>query len=290
MAKTAAASDTSEDEKLPAVQEQPTGGTSLTRDAAPDYMSGYLGAGMEEMSQEDQSIPFLSILQKMSPQCDETDGAFIEGAKPGMLFNTVTGNTYPRSNKLWLIPVYFKSAYVEWKPRESGGGIVATYQKDAEGERRMKQTTRSDKSKDITPEGNLFIDTHYHYVLVFDTETGEIFPALISMSATQLKKSRRWNSAKTSFYVMGQDGRKTPEPSFARGYTVTTSVDSNEHGSWFLWEINHAGRVTQDIFREAIEFYEAVKKGAVKTSDESATGGADGGSGKGKTVDDGMPM
>ena len=49
------------------------------------------GAGQEDITAADVSIPFLRILQQMSPQCVRSKGEYIEGAQSGQIFNTVTG-------------------------------------------------------------------------------------------------------------------------------------------------------------------------------------------------------
>ncbi len=46
--------------------------------------------GLSNMSMEDLSIPFLRILGDMSPQVKKSKEEYVEGAEPGMIFNTVT--------------------------------------------------------------------------------------------------------------------------------------------------------------------------------------------------------
>ena len=88
-------------------------------------MSEYAGLGMEEATSDDFAIPFIVILQKNSPQVDETEGAYIEGARPGMIYNTVSGEMYDgRETGLFIIPVHFRKEIIEWVPRKKGGGLV----------------------------------------------------------------------------------------------------------------------------------------------------------------------
>ena len=49
-----------------------------------------LQKGFENMTQEDMALPFIRILGQLSPQVTDGDSKFIEGAKPGMIYNTVT--------------------------------------------------------------------------------------------------------------------------------------------------------------------------------------------------------
>jgi len=49
-----------------------------------------LQQGFENMTQEDMALPFVRILGQLSPQVTDGDAKFIDGAKPGMIYNTVT--------------------------------------------------------------------------------------------------------------------------------------------------------------------------------------------------------
>ena len=85
------------------------------------------GSGFEAVDRDSVAIPFLAVLQKGSPQCDEDDDAYIDGAKAGMFFNTATGQIFDGKKGVTLIPAYFERMYVEWAPRDSGGGFRGTH-------------------------------------------------------------------------------------------------------------------------------------------------------------------
>ena len=48
------------------------------------------GQGMETIGADDMQIPFLRILQPLSPEVQKGDAKFIKGASAGDLFNPVT--------------------------------------------------------------------------------------------------------------------------------------------------------------------------------------------------------
>jgi len=75
--------------------------------------------GLENITAQDLAIPFLALIQKTSPQIEE-----IEGCKPGMIFNTVSNKLY---KELIVLPCGYKRSFVEWKPREKGGGYVGEH-------------------------------------------------------------------------------------------------------------------------------------------------------------------
>ena len=49
-----------------------------------------VGSGFEEVTSSDIQIPFIRIIQALSPQLKKTDPSFIDGASQGAIFNTVT--------------------------------------------------------------------------------------------------------------------------------------------------------------------------------------------------------
>ena len=49
----------------------------------------YGGEGFSDVTTEDLAIPFLRILESMSPQVNERDGAYVKNAKAGMIYNNV---------------------------------------------------------------------------------------------------------------------------------------------------------------------------------------------------------
>ncbi len=65
--------------------------------------------GLENVEQEDLTIPYLKILQGMSPEVMDGDG------KPGQLVNSLTGYTYPE--ELYFIPLMFTKRRIFWYDR-----------------------------------------------------------------------------------------------------------------------------------------------------------------------------
>ena len=50
--------------------------------------------GFDNMTQDDLALPFVRILGQLSPQVTMGDSKYIENAKPGMIYNTVTSELY----------------------------------------------------------------------------------------------------------------------------------------------------------------------------------------------------
>lgn len=223
------------------------------------------GAGFEEASASAFAIPFLQILQSGSPQCKKSDGAYIKGAEEGMLYNTVTQELFSGDTGILVIPCHYTNRFIEWKLRESGGGFVAEHLPGT-----TDPTEKDDKGRDILPNSNVLVDTRNHYVMVKDAE-GMLSPALITMSSTQLKKSRQWMSKMQGIKVKDAGGNFVTAPMSSRRYRITTVPESNDKGSWFGFAIALESIVDSVAeYKAAQDFRDAVKTGAAKAKFESA--------------------
>ena len=145
-------------------------------------------------AQRDLAIPYINILQPNSPQVNKTKAEFIQGATAGQFFNTVTQEL---SDHILVLPSYYHLKYVEWVPREKGGGLVQVHS----AESGILGKTMKEGNKDVLPNGNYVATTAYHYVVVM-TGSGPQ-NAVVSMTSTQLKKSRRWISLMLSRKIHG---------------------------------------------------------------------------------------
>src|SRR3954466_13627597 len=70
------------------------------------------GVGMRGLEMSEQLIPFISILQGLSPQINPSKPEFIQGAQLGMLFNTATKALYPMTG-MTIIPVWREHQFTE---------------------------------------------------------------------------------------------------------------------------------------------------------------------------------
>jgi len=223
-------------------------------------MSEDAGIGLENITSDDLAIPFLSILQSGSPQCKKSDGAYIKGSEEGMIYNTVTNEIFDGDEGFLVIPVAYQRKYVEWKPREEGGGLVNQY---APGDPILSTMTTQD-SRDFLPNGNNIIQTAYHYVMAMCNDVPT--QGVITMSSTQLKKSRRWNSMMASRRDMIGDQLITP-PIYGQIFRLTTKPEQNDLGSWYGWNVEAEGLVeSAKIYLEAKSFNNAVNSGAINVS------------------------
>ena len=81
--------------------------TNVVFEADANVQTGTVG-------QDDLALPFLKILGQLSPEVNKRDGKYVEGAEPGMIYNSVTGELFNGEQGVQVIPCYYKLEYVEW--------------------------------------------------------------------------------------------------------------------------------------------------------------------------------
>ena len=215
--------------------------------------------GLGAIGQEDLALPFLKILGQLSPEVNKRDGKYVEGAEPGMIYNSVSGELYDGVKGINVIPCFYKLEYIEWKDRGEGlGAPIAIYDSSSDI---MSKTKPDANYKDRLPNGNYIEKTASHFVIVSGDSPST---ALISMKSTQLKISRKWNSMMSGIKMKGANGMFTPA-SFSHIYKLKTTQMSNDKGTWFGWEVSKVGPVTdKGLYDQAKGFSENISKGSVK--------------------------
>ncbi len=236
------------------------------------------GAGMENAGQESFAIPFLSLLQKGSPQVDEASGAALEGAKAGMFFENVTGRLFSGKDGVIIVPCSYRREFLRWGARANGGGLRGVYSPEEVAEMRTKgQVVELDgrlyapeQDKSINPEkSDRFNDTRNHYVLIIDQETGAWSEALLSLTSTQIKKSKMLMSALASVKLKNGAGQLYTPPTFANFVRVTSVGESNDKGTWFGVKFELAGQVDRsEVYAAAKAFHANIAKGGVQVKYE----------------------
>ena len=229
----------------------------------------FAGLGLDQVRTEDMSIPFLRILAQLSPQVNKRDGAYVQGAEAGMIYDTVANEVFNGEEGILVVPCYYSRRYVEWKPREKGGGYVNSYNAD---DPIVKTTYRDDRGNDVLPNGNLLSNTAQFFVLRMDA-SGIPQRCLLTMTSSQLKKAKKWVTQMQSRTAMGKNGLFTM-PMMSQIYRLRTVEERNDKGSWFVWEISHERHLDLEnakerpLFMMGMEFSKSVKAGEVKVKED----------------------
>ena len=216
-------------------------------------------AGSQNISQEDLALPFLKVLGQLSPEVNTRDSKYIKGTQAGMILNTVTGEYHDGDKGIEVLPVFYKRQYIEWQDRgESMGAPIAIHEVNSEV---VGKTTRDKSNKDRLPNGNYLENTASHFVVLIGKSPST---ALISMKATQLKISRKWNSMMMGIKMQGKNGLFTP-PTYSHIYRLKTVQQSNDKGTWFGWDVSKIGPIQdKSVYEIAKNFAERVSKGEIK--------------------------
>jgi hypothetical protein len=113
------------------------------------------------------------------------------------------------------------------------------------------------------------------------SEDGMFSPAIVSMSSSGLKKSRKWNSMINRLQIPHPTGKGTINPAmFWTAYTLKTVPEQNDFGSWFNWEVEikydaKSGGILkqlsngQSLYLEARSFSSKVKSGEIDVKPDS---------------------
>ena len=223
-------------------------------------------AGAQNMAQDDLALPLLKVLGQLSPEVNKRDaGKYVEGAEPGMILNSVTKQLYDGEKGIEVLPCAYERKYIEWKPRELGGGLVKIYSVD---DPIVKTVTRDKMARDVLPNGNYLENTANHYVIILGKTPST---GLISMTRTQLKVSRTWNSMMMSIKMQGKNGLFTP-PTFSHIYKLKSVQMTNDKGSWFGWDVSKVGPVSDKyVYNESKRFADKIGKGQIEVKHETDT-------------------
>lgn len=203
------------------------------------------GAGFEHAGKGDYSLPFIGVLQKMSPQLEKGHAKYIKGSEAGQFINTVTNELYDGDAGITVIPVDFRKVFLEWVPRNEGGGLVAEHPTREEADSKKQENT-------------VIADTANHYVLMKTAMGWE--PVLISCTSTKLKFSRNWMSQMARVRI-----GNSAAPMFARKYVLKTVTQSNQKGSFHNIKAEpiegDEGWVSNDELDAAERFYQQIRSG-----------------------------
>lgn len=241
------------------------------------------GMGTENVDASSAAIPFLTILQGLSPQIETVDGA-----KPGLFINTITNEMF---KEVEIVPCYFQRRFLRWAPNRGGykGDFSAI---DVETNKVPGMSVHDGHylmdvpegaaafDKDGKPAFDHLSDTRNHFVLM-RSAGGNWIPALVSMSSTQIKKSKRLIALILGIELERPNGSKFNPPSFSHIYKMKAVKEKNAKGEWWAYDISLERQLdTTDandvqLYMKAKDFSQQVGAGKVEVAQpvqEEATG------------------
>lgn len=191
------------------------------------------GGGMENIDRDEIRIPFLIVLQTNSPQCKPVEAGGIPNAVAGMIYNTSSGALYAGKNGIPFVPAKRDYNFIEYVPRDAGGGLVTIYDKhDPNVEALRAKQGKFGKLK--TANGNEIVQTMYIYGM-FAPEQGSAFPAIIPFKSTQIGKYQRFVDRMNNEKYQQPDGSMKPAALWMHRWRLTTNYEKNKKGEFYGW-------------------------------------------------------
>jgi hypothetical protein len=223
-----------------------------------------LDQGFENVTQEDTSLPYVRILGQLSAEVNEGDGKYIEGAKPGMIYNNITNEIFDGKKGIKVVVCYYKRNFPEKSDKGVGNAItVATHEPNSP----IIQTGKRVGSKIMLPNGNYLEETAYYYVLM-ETNAGGMTPALITMKSSQLTVSKKWIAMMKLMQVDIGEGKVGRPPMHGVVYNLSSALQKNDKGSWYGWSVTQDRIMGQEdvaLYKQAKGLKDTVSKGNVQT-------------------------
>ena len=156
-----------------------------------------------------------------------------------------------------------EKVFIEWVPRESGGGLVTIYNSSNKPQAQKEEHGR----RFLLENGNQLVDTAQHYVMVVG-EDGSFEPAVMSMSSSLLTVSRNWVT-RMKLQRENVNGKLVEPPTFYYKWPISTIEKTNSDGSWFIYKVGNPEPVDNlDLYNAAKSLSESVRKGTA-TADTS---------------------
>jgi hypothetical protein len=182
------------------------------------------GLGAEGLI-EDSTLPLIKLIQQLSPEINENEEKYIEGAKVGDLFFAPT--TAVIKQPASFIPTAFRTMYVEWKPKTLGGGIVGTHPLSVVTDPEYKKGVKTQYDEWLG-QNELKKTT---YILGLVDIDGPV-EAMIALSGAGQKIARTFQKNIRNFRYSGKAVKVVP-PVFAQTWDLTSVYEKNSEGQGF---------------------------------------------------------
>jgi hypothetical protein len=236
-----------------------------TLDAA--QVAAFESQSEQQFSLDDLATPWLRVLQPLSGAVQKKGEEYVQGAEPGMFFNTASKELWDGEEGIHFIPVYHEVSYTEWTK-----GSKTVKSKFVKDHRTVAlPTQQDDDNNEVLANGNVLRFAHKYFGFVTNVEDGAVTPVIFNLAGMQRRKARAWNTAMDAWREPKSNGSGffKPHP-FYGVYLIKTVFESNDKGNWYGIELPVRVALTKDlpngwtIFQEAALFAQNAHKGLVK--------------------------
>jgi hypothetical protein len=236
-----------------------------------DVYEGTAGLGMDGATADDFGRPpQLRILQSNSPEVNEAEGAYVVGAKAGMIIDTGTKEVFDGKVGITFIPVSRDHQYVQWHQRVNGGAGGGFVKVLAVSDPIIAELKKAQGAfnKLILPDQDELVETFplFGLAIAAGLADEQCSPAMIAFASTQIKKYQMLMQRLNKYM---RDPRNPPM--WAWRWNFGTQSERNKKGSFYGWRINLANGNPADsmlsprsfLVGEAKAFYQQIREGRV---------------------------
>jgi len=254
---------------------------------------GLAGETSEEFKVTDLPRPAVRIAHFMSPHIIPENEKYIEGLKPGMIFNTGTGDMWSgdEDKGIVILPVKYLAKEIEWLLGREG--FVAEHEVNDPITKRVEIEEFKDEKGQVKklrvinhPGGSKTMLVHtavYHCFLFRDGFSYD--EIVIDMTSSQWSTARDWNLFLRKHLIDHPEiaDTKFNPPIYYNLFRLYTKYKESTKGNWYLWkfkfmqslEIDSKDKATADthqsIFGAALKHRKQIEDGRVKVDYSSTT-------------------
>ena len=197
------------------------------------------GKGFEHQTMHDAAMPMIAILQPNSPQVAGCDDGTI---RAGMLYNTVTKQTYDGKTGLIYVAGTTRHYYAEWTPRTEGKGFHGVHEPSSQVVLEAMKTNKKkigklrilatewDRDGNEQKKMHELVQTFYTYGIIC-TEEGEVAGmGVMSFKSTAIRAYREWIGRIRD--ATARFGNRRP-PQWAHPIRITTERNQKDSNTWY---------------------------------------------------------
>ena len=205
-----------------------------------DYLLEDAQGGFENLTADTTSVPFIHVLQDLSPAVKRNKPESVEGAEAGMFMNSVTKRLF--KSPLRVVVGRFDRYYCEWKPNR--GGFVRQWTVDEVSSSLAKGLIGyNEKRQIVTREGNSVQETYVYYSILPDfPEEGVV---IFSLASSQIREAKKWNRLMLSTNLPGTNKRAAP---YFVVWELSTVEQSNDKGDWYGLNVKFDSIVDKETY------------------------------------------
>lgn len=242
--------------------------------ALPDFMKGHEGQGTERLTSADVEVPRIKLMQALSPELQEHNDL-----KQGDFFHSIAEINLGRV--LRVTPIFVDQRFILWRPRETGGGILARaddgiHWSPANTEFQVKLKSGADvvwKTTSTVDQSGLNkwgssnpndvnsppAATRMYNIVVSFPDEPDMPPAVVTLQRAAIKVARKF---------IGKL-KITRAPSYGLIFNMKAVEDANNAGQKFWnYGFEASGMVEdKDLFDRNFEMYKFFEKQGVQVKD-----------------------